>query len=139
MLGQALIKSIAFSANAFALKLLLLQAHSLNPTLTQLCIAGSFSGFVASFVVNPIERIKVLMQADQNGLYRSEVHCAQEIISSDGFTGLVTRGLDATILREVRLFAELMYNLCNFNLSFTYSRSLAMPYTFWCTPFSFSC
>lgn len=117
MLGQAVIKSVAFSANAFALNQMLLQAQVLTPTLLHLCVAGSFSGLVTSFFVNPIERIKVLMQADRTGLYKSEVQCLQQIIKDDGVLGLLSRGLDATILREVTFCVDRLLVITFFDLS----------------------
>jgi solute carrier family 25 carnitine/acylcarnitine transporter 20/29 len=72
-----------------------------NPTLDVLCAAAAFSGFVASFFVNPIERIKILMQADKKGEYTSEVDCASKVLKRDGVKGLAIRGLDATLAREI--------------------------------------
>lgn len=60
-----------------------------------------FIGFVTSFLVNPIERIKILMQSDKNGIYQSSVDCALKVIKKDGFKGLLVRGLDATLAREI--------------------------------------
>jgi hypothetical protein len=69
MCGQAFIKAVAFWANAFAIETL----HRLSisavppnggaPFLSTLILAGCFSGFITSFICNPVERIKVLMQA----------------------------------------------------------------------------
>ena len=53
-------------------------------------------------IYNLLNRIKVLMQADRVGKYRSELNCLSDIIRTDGYIRLVTRGLDATLLREVR-------------------------------------
>ena len=58
-------------------------------------------GFVTSFLVNPIERIKILMQSDKNGQYSSEIDCAVKVIQQDGLKGLLVRGLDATLAREI--------------------------------------
>lgn len=59
------------------------------------------AGFVTSFLVNPIERIKILMQSDKSGVYKSEIDCAIKVISEDGLKGLLVRGLDATLAREI--------------------------------------
>ena len=99
MLGQALIKAIAFAVNSFALTKMDATA---DPNILQLSMAGGLSGLVASFAVNPIERVKVLMQADQGGKYASELSCMYHIVRDDSVFGLMFRGLDATILREVR-------------------------------------
>ena len=71
------------------------------PTLIQLVLAAGFAGFVTSFLVNPIERIKILMQADYKGEYSSELDCAGKVLEQDGLSGLCVRGLTATIAREV--------------------------------------
>ena len=71
------------------------------PTLDVLCAAAAFSGFVSSFVVNPIERIKILMQADKKGEFKSEIDCAAKVLERDGVKGLAVRGLDATLAREI--------------------------------------
>jgi solute carrier family 25 carnitine/acylcarnitine transporter 20/29 len=60
-----------------------------------------YTGFIASFLVNPIERIKILMQSDKEGKYRSEIDCALKVITKDGWKGLMVRGLDATLAREI--------------------------------------
>jgi solute carrier family 25 (mitochondrial carnitine/acylcarnitine transporter), member 20/29 len=60
-----------------------------------------FAGFVTSFLVNPIERIKILMQSDKTGVYKSEIDCAVKVIREDGLKGLLVRGLDATLAREI--------------------------------------
>jgi solute carrier family 25 carnitine/acylcarnitine transporter 20/29 len=103
MIGQAFIKSSAFASNAWALSIL--NSSGGEATILQLALAAAFSGFVASFVVNPIERIKVLMQADSCGLYSSEIECMNNVIQNDGVQGLVVRGLDATLSREVPGYA----------------------------------
>ena len=58
-------------------------------------------GFVTSFLVNPIERIKILMQSDKAGEYDSEIDCAIKVMKKDGLKGLMVRGLDATLAREI--------------------------------------
>jgi len=73
-LGQFFIKAVAFSTNSNAL--LYLTGNDMgsasNPSFLALISAASLSGFVASFLVCPIERIKILMQAgndsDENRL-----------------------------------------------------------------------
>ena len=62
----------------------------------QLLIKKSLNGIIFYYL-----RIKVLMQADRLGKYRSELNCLSDIIRTDGYIRLVTRGLDATLLREV--------------------------------------
>eukprot|EP00960_Hanusia_phi_P044285 756559-Hanusia_phi.AAC.1 len=101
MVGQAFIKAVAFSANSAALDAEKMTSSfaSLSP-LAQLTCAALFSGFVTSFLVNPIERIKIMCQAAEKGTYSSELECARTIIGSDGMKGFLFRGLGPTILRE---------------------------------------
>eukprot|EP00547_Thalassionema_nitzschioides_P000192 CAMPEP_0194213720 /NCGR_PEP_ID=MMETSP0156-20130528/14515_1 /TAXON_ID=33649 /ORGANISM="Thalassionema nitzschioides, Strain L26-B" /LENGTH=337 /DNA_ID=CAMNT_0038941817 /DNA_START=144 /DNA_END=1155 /DNA_ORIENTATION=- len=99
MVGQAIIKSVAFSANAVALTYLTTQMSGLGNTLS-LLLAAMFSGFVTSFLVAPIERIKVMMQASNQ--YNNEFECVQALLKSpQGIYGLLSRGLGPTLAREV--------------------------------------
>jgi len=101
MVGQALIKAVAFGSNNWALNIQSPGQHSI----IQLVLAASFSGFTASFLVNPVERVKILMQADNTGQYTSEWECITKIVSQDGLFGLLFRGVDATIVREIPGYA----------------------------------
>jgi len=98
MVGQAIIKSVAFSANAIALTYL-----NTIPSISNsmaLILAAMFAGFLTSFLVAPIERIKVMMQASGN--YENEWDCLQAILSGPlGIFGLLSRGLGPTLAREV--------------------------------------
>ena len=102
MAGQAVIKAIAFTANNFALNFIQEQ-HVLPASsgLVALVLAASFSGFVTSFVVAPVERVKVMMQASGKSLYQNDLQCAKAVIRTEGLTGLFGRGLGVTIAREV--------------------------------------
>jgi len=53
-----------------------------------------------SFVINPIERVKVLMQADTDVVkrYTSSIDCGVKVVQEDGIFGLIGRGLDATLV-----------------------------------------
>jgi len=105
MAGQAIIKSVAFSVNAIALDFL----RDISPALTSvttLLLAACFSGFVTSFLVTPIERIKVMMQAsnsDEDGTptYSNEFKCAKVVLKNEGWIGLMGRGLGPTLVREI--------------------------------------
>jgi len=103
MLGQAFVKAVLFSSNAFALQQLtsLSNTDIQAATFVQLCLAAAFSGLVSSFVLNPIERVKILMQADQSGTYASEVDCIGKVLAQDGLSGLLLRGLDGMLAREI--------------------------------------
>ena len=100
MLGNALIKACAFSANKWALSEIAID----DPTLNQLIIAAAFSGLVTSFFSNPIERVKVLMQSSESSGSDenvSEIQVILQVIQADGLNGLAFRGMDATIAREI--------------------------------------
>jgi len=97
MIGQAVIKSAAFTSNQFALE-------SLNtfhvPMFYSLLLSAAFAGFVTSFIVTPVERVKIMMQAAPNQ-YVNEFECIKAIFKTEGIGGFLGRGLNATIVREV--------------------------------------
>lgn len=100
MIGNALIKACAFSANRWALS----EFTTGSPTLDQLCMSAAFAGMVTSFFSNPIERVKVLMQSKAKiatGGDFSELEIISQVLKSDGVHGLAFRGLDATLAREI--------------------------------------
>ncbi|EEC47952.1 predicted protein [Phaeodactylum tricornutum CCAP 1055/1] len=102
MIGQAIIKALAFSANANALSCLKASDWSQDlSTGSILLVAACFAGFVSSFVVAPIERIKVMMQSSSPGKYMNELYCLQVVLHNEGIAGLLTRGLGATLAREI--------------------------------------
>ena len=90
MAGQAVIKALAFSTNAATLAwleqtmaastLLILSTITVPPTVL-LLTAACTAGFITSFVVAPIERIKVMMQASSS--YRNEWHCLTVILETE--------------------------------------------------------
>lgn len=103
MLGQAFIKSAAFASNTWALNIV--ATDSSNPNVAELVAAACFAGFLTSYVVNPIERVKILMQADNTNQYSSDLDCFLKVLKKDGVSGLVLRGIDATLWREVPGYA----------------------------------
>lgn len=107
MIAQSFIKSAAFGSNAWALSQLAiaLDFDKGHPTTIMLALAAAFSGFATSFIVNPIERIKILMQADDTNTYANEIDCATKVLAQDGMEGLFFRGIDATLIREVPGYA----------------------------------
>lgn len=98
MLGQAVIKSVAFGCNAITLGFLQHHFPAAAPALL-LISAACFAGFVTSFFVTPVERVKVMMQAS-SGVYRNEIDCLQAILRREGWSGLLGRGLGPTLIRE---------------------------------------
>ena len=111
MSGQAFIKSIAFASNTVVLNNLHVTQD--EATLTQLVISAAIAGAMCSIVTNPVERVKILMQADVEGKYSSELVVAVNILREDGLLGFVCRGMEATLLREVPgySFYFVAYNL----------------------------
>lgn len=97
MIGQALIKAVAFSANTTALQAL--QPYALA-SVVSLILAACFAGFVTSFLVAPVERVKVMMQANSSQ-YRNELECLKAVVATEGWEGLLGRGLGPTLAREV--------------------------------------
>lgn len=51
------------------------------------------------------ERVKVMMQAQQDSLYVNELECIRAVLDSEGWTGLFSRGLGPTLAREVPSYA----------------------------------
>lgn len=97
MVGEAFVKATLFGANSWALSLLC--PDDVIPSIWELTVAAAFSGVVSSFVLNPIERVKVLMQANQS--YTSELDCIRQVVQKDGVTGLMVRGLSGMLAREI--------------------------------------
>lgn len=87
MAGQALIKATAFGVNAAVLS----QDFDI-------ITAAAAAGFVTAFIAVPVDRIKVLMQADS---YGSELECLQHVLDTEGVKGLLCTGLFPTFFREV--------------------------------------
>ena len=64
VVGQAFIKSVAFASNDWALQHTSQLATS---NFVSLVCAAMFAGFVTSFLVTPIERVKIILQAKKPG------------------------------------------------------------------------
>jgi solute carrier family 25 carnitine/acylcarnitine transporter 20/29 len=102
MIGQAIVKAMAFSTNAYMIDFLQVNPLTHNlPHSATLLMAACMAGFVASFVVTPVERVSVLMQAQQTNKYASEMDCFLSVLRKEGPGDLFTRGLGATLCREV--------------------------------------
>jgi solute carrier family 25 carnitine/acylcarnitine transporter 20/29 len=97
MLGQAVVKAVAFASNDWALTEL---SGGVSPTVWQLIASAMFAGLFTSFFVNPVERIKVVMQAGSVG-NSNELQALRQLKESDGLQGLMFRGLSATLAREI--------------------------------------
>lgn len=104
MFGQALIAAAAFSTNSYAM-VYLTKGNPASATLLQLALAASFGGFVTSFLTNPLERIKIIMQSSSAGSHASFLSCLRDVLRKDGARGLLFRGMEATMWREIPGYA----------------------------------
>jgi len=98
MVGQGLIKAVAFGANGFMLGEIS-RSYPAFSSFWTLAFAALFAGFIASFVVAPFERIKVMMQASD--AYDGEIHALRAVLDAEGWEGLMSRGLGPTLAREI--------------------------------------
>lgn len=98
MVGQAVIRAVSFTTNAAVIDYL--QRFGELDSSTIMVLAAFSAGVTSSFVVTPIERIKVLMQSNPDA-YSDELQCIQAVLEKDGLIGLLTRGLGISLLREV--------------------------------------
>jgi solute carrier family 25 carnitine/acylcarnitine transporter 20/29 len=104
MIGQGLVKACSFTVNAVVLNWEVAHASAPtdSPTTAMFLIAAATAGFVSSFIVNPVERVKVLLQAaSSSSKAESELECVRSVLKSEGWAGFLGRGLGTTMLREV--------------------------------------
>ena len=118
MIGQAFIKAIQFSVNEISF-LWLENYSTIQSTAIKLAISGTLAGLLSSFVVSPVELVKIRMQAQDklssnkkdddacasSLVYDNELDCARWIVKNEGWRGLFCHGLGITILREIPSFA----------------------------------
>eukprot|EP00980_Cylindrotheca_fusiformis_P030394 scaffold24757_cov122-Cylindrotheca_fusiformis.AAC.1 len=105
MVGQAIIKAVVFAVNAYMLEYFQVSHMFEGNANLQLLTAAATAGFVTSFLAAPVDRIKVLMQAG-GGTYEGREDAAfQAVLSTEGWKGLLGRGLFCTMLREVPAYS----------------------------------
>jgi len=113
MVGQAVIKAIQFAVNEISY--LWLEKYSgIKSDVIKMVMGGILAGFVSSFVVSPVELVKIRMQS-QNKLstntkdgdaatpslvYSNSLECTRWIVKHEGWTKLFSHGLGMTMLRE---------------------------------------
>lgn len=97
MLGQAVIKSVAFGINSYMLS----QLSSTLDANSALLLAAATAGFVTAFLAVPCDRIKVLMQCKDGQCQCNDWDCLSGVIAHEGLYGLFFRGLGPTLCREV--------------------------------------
>ena len=125
MIGQALIKAVAFCANDSAVSVL--ESMSWGDDATTFFIGACISGFVTSFVTTPAERVKIIMQANGKA-YKNDWECFTSILKSDGIEGLFKCGLGATLLRDTPsygLYFAVYHVLMNTDLAHVLGNVLA--------------
>lgn len=104
MCGEAVIKSVAFTVNTLILSGVYhrdADTSNSDATLMELFVAATASGLITAFISNPIERVKIIMQADRHASYESEYDVICQILNADGWWNFIFRGIDASIAREV--------------------------------------
>lgn len=121
MIGQAAIKSVQFAVNEITLLYLETNA-TIQSNLLKMAIAGTLAGLLSSFVVSPIELVKIRMQAQNKSaqmkkdddnessnistqVYSNDFECAKYLIKHEGWRALFFHGLGITIIREIPSFA----------------------------------
>lgn len=118
MVGQAIIKAIQFAVNEITF--LWLEKHStIQSNILKMAIAGTLAGLLSSFVVSPVELVKIRMQTQNklsrnkkdddasasSVLYKNELDCARWMVRNEGWRALLFHGLGITIVREIPSFA----------------------------------
>lgn len=103
MVGESAIRAVAYTSNAVALTMLKDPTTGEEASSTAVLLAACTAGLACSFLVAPVERIKVEMQAYPYR-YANEVDCLQSILRTEGCRGL-QRGLGATLAREIPGYA----------------------------------
>lgn len=77
-------------------------------TFKQSLIAGSFGGFMNSFVLSPIELVKCRLQVQKDAkmaYYKGPIDCLQKIIVDEGIRNGLFKGLASTLARETPCYA----------------------------------
>ena len=101
MIGQAIIKAVVFAVNAYMLDFCR-DYHVMDGNQAgQLLLAAATAGFVTSFLAAPVDRIKVLMQAGGHSYQGQESMALTAVLDAEGWKGLMSRGLGATMMREI--------------------------------------
>jgi solute carrier family 25 carnitine/acylcarnitine transporter 20/29 len=107
LIGISFCVAIQFSSNALARNYFLSKDTNNKTTkgvlsLKQNILAGFFAGFCNSFVISPIELIRIKLQMQGNSAdnkYKGVFDCANQVFRQDSFKGIY-QGLFSTLLRE---------------------------------------
>ena len=107
MMGQGIIKAVAFGVNSATLAYLTTSSHAGGvfgegmDEHTALLLSAATAGFVTAFLSTPIDRIKVLMQCKDDTCDCTDLDCLKDVLKHEGVFGLCFRGLVPTFFREV--------------------------------------
>lgn len=83
-------------------------------------LSGALAGFIQSFLLSPIELIKIRMQLP-NSSYSSTWHCVRELASTERYGAHLARGTLLTIIRDVPA-------VTTYFVGFEYACALAKSY-----------
>ncbi|KAJ5218957.1 uncharacterized protein N7498_001056 [Penicillium cinerascens] len=75
----------------------------------QYFMAGSFAGVTNSVLSNPIEHVRIRLQAQPHGagrLYSGPIDCIRKLSANQGFMKGVFRGQSVTVLREATAYGS---------------------------------
>ncbi|KAI5949504.1 ORT1 [Candida theae] len=101
LLGACLENAVLFSSYNFATGML--QPHGADLSMWSKCASGGFAGFMASFILTPVELVKCQLQV-ANLASKSSLHTYSSVIGDTlkrrGVIGL-WNGLGSTMVREV--------------------------------------
>ena len=110
LLGISLCVGIQFGSNEFA-KNYFAKSNYRKTGNAELSVidyvrSGVFAGICNSFVISPVEliRIKLQVQSNSNKVYSGTIDCAKKIFSQYGIKGIY-QGLSATLFREMPAYA----------------------------------
>ena len=106
MMGQGVIKAVAFGVNSATLAYLTTMSATQDSGIvldehTALLLSAATAGFVTAFLSTPIDRIKVLMQCKDDTCNCNDMDCLKDVLKNEGINGLCFRGLIPTFFREV--------------------------------------
>ena len=103
-----LVNSIVFASYEIAKRMMGVR-HGEECTFQQSIIAGSFGGFMNSFILSPIELVKCRLQVQREckttAYYKGPIDCIQKIIVEEGIQNGFFRGLASTLARETPCYA----------------------------------
>lgn len=103
IVGACMENAVLFSAFLYGQSLVTSTLHMPKESLFNVCLAGSFSGFAASFVLTPVELVKCKLQVanlHSHSRHESYGSILKKIVAQKGVSGL-WHGLHSTLLREV--------------------------------------